>query len=515
MIMKRFIYTILLILPIVLNAQNMYNITGLLDNELSGTARFVGMGGSMGALGGNISVMGTNPAGIAVYRSSDFYISGAMGVVNNNTTFNNTSLSESEMSLPLNNLGFVLACEFDDSPVRFFNFGIDHRRKGNLRSKFAMEGDPAGYSQQYVINYLYNQNPFDINQITENSYSDLKNSWLPLLAADVDICDADSNFLVYPAGHKREGELVYSPNYTGYYSEQRGGITVTDFNISANICDQVYIGATVGYHYVDYSRYSSYYEADDEGDIYTIKNDYRMTGSGVDLKLGAIFRPFKYSPFKVGITAHTPVYYSLMDISSATMYGPYDNMVFSTNSSDCYGDDFRIAYSLRTPWRLGAAVSYTFGQYLALNAEYEYADWATTRFSQRTKVGKAQNEEISYNLKSQHTVRFGAEFNINCFALRVGYNYVSAPFYDDAYKYMDNASLIETSTEYLNKFDKHVATVGLGWAGKLFYFDLAYMCQMQKSKFFPYYDIEIDAAPMATDVRTKSHSLVAGVGIRF
>ena len=32
----------------------------LLGNDLNGTARFVGMGGAMGALGGDISVMSSN-----------------------------------------------------------------------------------------------------------------------------------------------------------------------------------------------------------------------------------------------------------------------------------------------------------------------------------------------------------------------------------------------------------------------------------------------------------------------
>mgnify|MGYP002233871926 CR=1 FL=1 len=44
-------------------------------NDLNGTARFVGMGGAMGALGGDISTIGTNPAGIGIYRSNDAMMS--------------------------------------------------------------------------------------------------------------------------------------------------------------------------------------------------------------------------------------------------------------------------------------------------------------------------------------------------------------------------------------------------------------------------------------------------------
>ena len=46
------------------SAQNAYDAEKLLGNDLNGTARFVGMGGAMGALGGDISVMSSNPAGL-------------------------------------------------------------------------------------------------------------------------------------------------------------------------------------------------------------------------------------------------------------------------------------------------------------------------------------------------------------------------------------------------------------------------------------------------------------------
>ena len=39
--------------------------------DLNGTARSIGMGGAFGALGGDMSAMSHNPAGIAVYRSSE------------------------------------------------------------------------------------------------------------------------------------------------------------------------------------------------------------------------------------------------------------------------------------------------------------------------------------------------------------------------------------------------------------------------------------------------------------
>lgn len=492
--MKRILYIVLLAFPMFVTSQNMYNITNLLENDPSGTARFISMGGSMGALGGDLSVMGTNPAGTAVYRSSDFNITGVYDIINIKSKFGNESQKAGYDAVDLGNMGFVIACDIEASPIKYLNFGGNFRRKSNLRNNFSMAGLSDKYSQQDVIYSLYNQNRFDADAITSEMYSDFNYNWLSLLAFDTGLSDV-------------EGRII-PPTDFNYYSEERGNLDVLDMNLSANINDRVYVGATLGCYVLDYSRYSYYGEYDYYGKIYSLENYYNVKGLGYDFKLGAIFRPFQYSPFKIAAFIHTPVLYKLQDISSAIMEGPYGD-VYDTYNEDCYGDDLYVSYSLSTPWRFGAALSYTFGKYLALNAEYEYADASGTSFTNGDDIDRAQNEEIAYNLKSQHTVRLGAEFTIKKFAVRAGYNYISAPFNRSAYKWMDNATIVDTATEYMNKFGKNVLTFGGGYVAKSFYFDIAYMYQRQNAEFYPY-----SAAPTTTLV-TNSHSLVAGIGLRF
>ena len=154
-----------------------------------------------------------------------------------------------------------------------------------------------------------------------------------------------------------------------------------------------------------------------------------------------------------------------------------------------------------------------FGKYLALNAEYEYDDASATKFTDGYDIDEAQNEEISCNLKAQHTIRLGAELSFGKFALRAGYNYISSPFYKEAYKCIDNATVVDTSTEYMNRFAKNVFTFGAGYTGKYIYFDLAYMYQKQNSDFYPFYDMDYENPAAA--VSTVGHSVMAGIGIRF
>ena len=517
--MKRFLYTILLILPLAVSSQNMYNMSALFDNSPTGSARFLSMGGSMGALGGDISVMGINPAGTAIYRSSDFNLTGMLGVVDNKTMLDGKNTITNYTGTNMNNAGFVMAFDVDTPPVKFVNFGVGYRRKANVGNNLSVKGNYDSFSQQYLIDYLYRQSKFDIDKMTADMYSNFGYNWLALLAADAKITDDEGNFLFYPAFKNDEDDtriydIIYNPERFGYYSEERGGLDVFDVNISANIDDRVYVGATLGYYKLDYSRYSSYYEADEHGEIYTLENNYKVNGSGFDFKLGAIFRPFKYSPFKVAAFVHTPVFYKLVDSSSASMFGPFGDG-YETKHEDCFGDELYVAYSLRTPWRFGASMSYTFGKYVALNAEYEYSDISDIMFTDGTDADKAQNEEILYNLKQQHTVRLGAEVSFGKFAFRAGYNYISSPFRTDAFKFMDNAAITDTSTEFINRFDKNIATCGIGYAGEMLYFDVAYMYQRQNADFSTYYDVDLMSPAPVASVKTTSHSVVASVGIRF
>ena len=59
-------------------AQETYENTKLVGNDLNGTARYVGMGGAMEALGADISTISSNPAGIGLFRHSTVNVSGGL-----------------------------------------------------------------------------------------------------------------------------------------------------------------------------------------------------------------------------------------------------------------------------------------------------------------------------------------------------------------------------------------------------------------------------------------------------
>lgn len=504
---KRIIYSLLLLVPAIATGQSFYNFTGINERGLIGTARFVGMGGSMGALGGDISVMGVNPAGIALYRGSDCAFTASTELNNNISTYEGTAIESTYAGGRFDNFGLVLANKINMSDVEFVNIGVAYRANNHFNRNFDMYGAANGFSQQYIIDGLYKRTPFDTGNVTYSMYENLYYDWLTLLASDGGLVTETGNLIT-----DGDGNLLYPPTDLGYYSEERGRVDVFDVNLSTNIKDRVYLGATFSLSSVNYSRYSYYNEDDEIGEIYSIKNNLKMSGTGFDLKLGAIVRPFKYLPLKVGVAFHTPVWYRLLDSSNASIIG-IDGMEYKTTDEERYFDNLNVKYEYRTPWRANASVSYTFSTILALNAEYEFTDCRSAAYTGRMNIGKLQNEDMDKCLRQQHTARIGAELNFDNFALRAGYSYSTAMFDSESYKNLDNMSIAETSTEYMNLYDKSNVTFGLGYRFKKIYIDLAYMLQKQNADFYPFYDVEY--VNPAAKVAFTDHTFALTMGVRF
>ena len=94
-----------------------------------------------------------------------------------------------------------------------------------------------------------------------------------------------------------------------FFSKETGGISQYDFNVSFNIEDRVYLGATLGVYDVNYDRYTSYTEnlnddkgADNGGIHWIIIIDWKEL---VWIEVGVIVRPIESSPFRLGFAVHT------------------------------------------------------------------------------------------------------------------------------------------------------------------------------------------------------------------
>ena len=492
-------------------AQETYENTRLIDNDLNGTARYVGMGGAMEALGADISTMSSNPAGIGLFRKSKVDLS--LGLVSQQDATKFNSLDKTNASF--DQLGFVYV--LNKTSNSGFNVAFNYHKSRNFDQILGAANTLTNASQNKLTYQKYRNKIFtDKKSMTYNQIDGL---YMDNLLYNKDA----GKYYNYPA--------------TGYlYNEEnKGYISEYDVSLSGNINNRVYLGLTFGLHDVHYRNYSEYTEnfvanADKIPGL-TLNDNREITGTGYDVKFGAIFRPFDENAFRVGVYVNTPTWYDLTTSNYSTM----TDGTTTVPTRESY--DFRVD----TPWKFGLSLGHTINNVVALGATYEYADYSA--MSTRIKDGgyfdswygtyyesshkdDAMNAHTQATLKGVHTLKLGAEFKVMPeWSVRLGYNYLSAMFNEDGAKNGSIASpgsYYASSTSFVNWKDTNRFTCGVGYAHKNFNVDLAYQYSAQNGEYFPfmnYYEGKTpsneDNIATATKVNNKRHQLLLTLGYRF
>ena len=108
--MKKILFSAMSLVALGAMAQETYEGAQLATQDLNGTAKYIGMGGAMEALGADISTINSNPAGIGLFRRS--WIGASAGFTSQSSDFdglkNMASLdSKTKTNADFNQIGFV------------------------------------------------------------------------------------------------------------------------------------------------------------------------------------------------------------------------------------------------------------------------------------------------------------------------------------------------------------------------------------------------------------------------
>lgn len=482
------------------HAQETYENTKLIDNDLNGTARYVGMGGAMEALGADISVINSNPAGIGLFRRSSGSVSFGLVSQDGASSFkygNKTNAS-------FDQAGFVYSLR--DGRRTFINFGFNYHKSKNfdyiLNAASALNG-----ASQHKLSYMK-------ALANENNLDKTSSGWRGKFAYTSQLDNLYYNTLMMTSS---DGFFYNDASGYEFGRAETGYIGEYDFNTSVNVNDRVYLGITIGIHDVHYTGHSLYNEAlvnlnnQTAGDI-TVNDERRITGTGYNASFGIILRPVDASPFRIGLSVSTPTWYDLKTSNytylinntkadgGGKLQGDYPN--YTTGES--------YEFKLFTPWKFGVSLGHTVGNYLALGASYEYADYSRldTRVNdgydvdywgdvyEHSSSDEPMNRHTRETLKAVSTLKIGAEAKVMPnFAVRAGYNYVSPMFKKEGYKdgnidsYGSNYS---SATDYTNWEATNRYTVGIGYTLGKMSFDLAYQYAQTNGKFHPFADSYLD-----------------------
>lgn len=535
-----------LLLSVCTKAQTIYDAANLSGKDLNGTARFVGMGGAMGALGGDISTMGTNPAGIGIFRSHDFVTSFGFSNYSTNSKYEGRSFDSNNFRGSFDNLGFVISTKIGNkSALRYVNFGFNYQKAKSFYRNMETGGGLGNLSQTQYMAKMSEGIMWGNDPLNDLNNSDL--GWLSILGyqgwvitdvtttpTNTKYLDDKGNWLHTPGGTplyitpgEYRGEGINRNGVSSFGSQERGGIDQYDFNVSFNFNDRFYLGMTVGAYSVNYTKYYFYSEDYKNVEGYTLQSWNKIQGSGIDVKMGAIIRPFESSPFRIGLAIHTPTFYSLDYKTNALIESDILDLVdgkinkYGFDTQQTLGGDMIRPFRLQTPWVYNVSLGHTIGNSFALGAEYEYKDYSTNKFNHSDGESMTFENSTTSMMRGVHTLRFGAEYKvIPQFALRAGYNYSSTAFSKNAWKKLSQNSM-QTDTDFANAKAKSDYTLGIGYRGSVFYADLAYKYTTFKSDFFSFVNIDGSwkdgnvVLPNSTSVTNSRSQVLMTLGIRF
>lgn len=519
------------------SAQETYENAKLAGGDLNGTARYVGMGGALDALGADISTISSNPAGIGLFRHSTANISFGVVSQQDGKSFHNGD----KTNLSFDQIGFVYSKRAGRNS--FINLAFNYHKSKNFDYILSAAGKLDGNSSQNKQTYIKsNDGMFDIAEKNgryvgnDNSYSQVDylytNALLPI--------GYDSDNKGFINGYLGADGYTFDRAHTGY-------IGTYDFNISGNINDRVYLGLTFGIHDVHYRGYSEYTEnllnnVNAGIGSTTLSDNRKITGTGFDIKAGVIVRPIEDSPFRFGLSVSTPIWYDL----TTSNYSTIDNSRLNTdygryNTGETYESyDFK----LYTPWKFGLSLGTTFGNYLAVGAGYEYADygkldsrindgdgydWYYDEYYSTSSSDRDMNDHTKQTLKGVSTLKLGLEMKPDeNLAVRLGYNYVSPMYEKGGFKngnINSPGSYYSSATDYTNWEETNRVTCGIGYTINKFSLDLAYQYSVQDGKFFAFSNYKIDSnrPDMAwkanvcdgVKVSNKRHQVLLTLGYHF
>jgi long-subunit fatty acid transport protein len=476
---------------------------------IGGTARFVSMGGAFGALGGNVSCLSYNPAGIGIYRKGELNISPGVNFSSVNSSYNGSSTKYFTPSLAFNGFGIAGSWDSRENPDVRHSLGISLNQLQNFNTHISISGRNNGSSIMQDL----------LNNAGENSISSLDPSYSGL---------AWSTYLMDTIDGKYYGFL--DPNKDLRQTKdiiKSGKMNEFAFGYTYSFMDKLYLGGSIGIPVVSYQQNSTYTETDDKRELEIYKDAsnnvqstysypvwaynnsdgtqllggidrmsyeevYKTTGRGFNLKLGAIYRITDF--LRIGANYQTPTILNLTDVYSYSM-----NTVF--DSGDEYPSTYpenggTYHYKIITPMRYGASIGFIYKKVLAIGIDYEGVNYAQAFItSGDPSYFTGVNKIISTKYSATSNLRAGAEVNIQNIFLRAGYAMYGSPF----------------GNTFSGKFSRSTYSGGVGFRNKNWAFDLGFVKSISNEDYFMYSSEFV----RKTDLTFSGTNFVATVGCKF
>lgn len=514
------------------SAQSAIDAYNLTPTEMRGTARFVSMGGAFTSLGGDISCMAQNPAGLGLYRSSDLGFTLDISMRQYKSATNNRLDKNSETKVYFDNFGYVGVVNLQGA-ISSFQWGISATRTATIDRLSSGYVIPTKSSlTNYIASYTNGVDSYDLlHDDSYNPFYDSTEDWLSILAYNSYLINNNSSDTQYAGLHTNGtyGDAMYKVR-------ERGSSYEYNIDFAGNVSDIFFWGAGLGITDLQYSRENDYSESMENALVYdrlrdnlttgnagfNLYNYQRISGTGANLKLGIIVRPIEM--LRIGAAIHTPTWLHLVH----TGYADVDYNFITNNggerNSGSYGTPDYNEYTskLNSPWRFMLGASAVLGTKAIVSADYEHVAYNNMTLKQANydRFGgyvdnTYANADVKEYFKGANIFRAGIEYRVlPTLSVRAGYNWQGSAVKESA---KSNTTIYTSGTDpsYTLYNDTHNISAGVGYRYRSWYIDAAYVHTSQKGTFHAYTPYPGCNETPSANVTNTYNNIVISTGFRF
>ena len=525
--MKKIILTILFfcILAAGAWAQSMQDALLFSDKNLYGTARSIGMGNAVTALGGDPGSVTINPAGSAIGSYSQITLTPNVSLVTTNSGYAPVagdgikewnSSTYSRFTMP--NLGLIVNFDVADVGLKRMSFGIVSNATNNYLNKVNVWGTNPYTSITGALAVQASDMNVSADVLNNtDAYNQFGGGyWSAILGRQATLIESFDGINNYYAGAAENLGLnpdgstdIYmgGPLTQEYYRFEYGYKHDLVFNFGMNFSDKFFLGVNLGVPTFSYhSTYTLSEAAQDPGDFETglvnanYQYAYDAEGAGVYAQLGFIWLP---APgLRIGASAQSPTYFEVNDVFR--LAGSTKFLTGGSQSASAKSPRNEYTYNLSAPGITNIGVAYTLGTVGLISADWErtyyrgmyLADidpsWGKETFAD-------VNADIRNYLSGTNAFRVGAEVKLTPeFALRGGWTWKGDP---EGYRAF-------STTSY---------SAGLGYSspGSFFVDVAARLTKFPAVAYYPYSDYIDGYRSMSVDNDRSLADFVLTLGWRF
>ncbi|TFV92382.1 long-chain fatty acid transporter [Algoriphagus kandeliae] len=470
-------------------------------NIPAGSARVMAIGGTQWSLGGDVSNIAGNPAGLGFFRKSEASISlgySDWGIqtqfLGQNRNYNTTNFSVPNLSVVFANPKGIL----NRGAFKGGSWGISIQRIANFNSEFGYFSDIIGESS--ILDF-YIQDSFGVPESQIESFGITGLAYQTYLINPITV-DENGNTIINPdtydsfvLGFPFQDENVY----------QEGSSNQITFSYGANFQHKLFVGGSLGIRSLSYFSQKEYNEEFIDEPLFTssLRENLFINGTGVNLNIGIIYKPIDY--VNLGFNFQTPTWYALSEEYDSNITAEYNNYYYepediTLGTQQAYSDLFVNNFQLNSPLRIGGGGTVFLGKNGFISADIDWVDYSAARINSNNFNEGPDNEAIQSLYTSTINYRFGAEGRINMFYIRAGYAYYGDPFVSNS---------IDRSTTQLSG--------GVGVRVKNFNIDFALVNQKFNSVYqsYQYLDSQNNNIGPVTDIKNNIFNGVLTLGLSF